>query len=207
MAQKVSSQKTDTPPAPSQEENKGRSWMPHAIAVGIFLLVMVAYFSPVIFGGKEIFQEDIMRAQGTSKEISDYRAQYHEEPYWTNALFCGMPAYQISTYYFASKLEYLQKLFSAFLPHPVRYIFLCFLGFYFLMQVLRVDPWLSVAGALAFGLSSYFFICIDTGHNSKMAAIAYMAPVLAGMILTYRGKLLAGGGGTALFPSLGIFFH
>ena len=179
--------------------------MPHAIAVGIFLLVMVAYFSPVIFGGKEIFQEDIMRAQGTSKEISDYRAQYHEEPYWTNALFCGMPAYQISTYYFASKLEYLQKLFSAFLPHPVRYIFLCFLGFYFLMQVLRVDPWLSVAGALAFGLSSYFFICIDTGHNSKMAAIAYMAPVLAGMILTYRGKLLAGGAVTALFLSMEIF--
>jgi len=182
-----------------------KSLAPHFIAAGIFLLITAAYFSPIIFGNKEIFQEDIMRARGVSKALSDFREQNGEEAYWADALFSGMPAYQISTYYVAHKLEYLQKAFSLFLPHPIRYIFLCCLGFYFLLQVLRVDPWLSIAGALGFGLSSYFFICIDTGHNSKMGAIAYMAPVLAGIILTYRGKLLAGGAITALFLTMEIF--
>lgn len=181
------------------------NWLPHVIAIGIFLLITVAYFSPVIFGGKQLFQSDIMQARGVSKEIADFRTTYHEEPYWTNAVFAGMPAYQISTYYLAGKLEYVQKLFSLFLPHPVRYIFICFIGFYFLLQVLKIDPWLSVAGALAFGLSSYFFILIDTGHNSKIAALSYMAPVLAGMILTYRGQLFMGGAITALFLSMEIF--
>ena len=182
-----------------------KNFAPHLIAIGIFLLVTVAYFSPVILGDKELFQSDIMQAKGVSKEIVDFRAKYHEEPYWTNSVFGGMPAYQISTYYLASKLENLQKVFSVFLPHPVRYIFLCFVGFYFLLQVLKIDPWLSVAGALAFGLSSYFFICIDTGHNSKMAAMAYMAPVLAGLILIYRGKFFTGGAVTAFCLTMEIF--
>ncbi len=181
------------------------TWIPHAIAVGIFFLVTVAYFSPMIFGGKELNQSDIMQAKGVSKEIADFREKYHAEPYWTNSVFAGMPAYQVSAIYFAAKLEYIQKVFALFLPHPIRYIFLSFLGFYFLLQVLKIDPWLSIAGALAFGLSSYFFICIDTGHNSKVAAMAYMAPVLAGLIMTYRGKLFTGGAVTAFFFAMQVY--
>ncbi|TAL62890.1 MAG: hypothetical protein EPN85_01535 [Bacteroidetes bacterium] len=182
-----------------------KSLTPHLIAAGIFLVITVAYFSPVIFGGKKIVQSDIMQATGMSKEIADFRKSYNEEPYWSNAAFAGMPAYQISAIYVAYKLENLQKIFSLMLPHPVRYIFICFIGFYFLLQVLKIDPWLSVVGALAFGLSSWFFIFIDTGHNSKMAAISYMAPVLAGIIMLYRGKLLPGLAATALFLSMQIF--
>ena len=96
----------------SENIHSGKKFTPHLIAIGIFLLVTVAYFSPVIFGNKELIQSDIMQANGVSKEIADFRAQYHEEPYWTNAVFAGMPSYQISTYYFASKLENLQKVFS-----------------------------------------------------------------------------------------------
>jgi len=217
MSQKHSAHKSNTPIAPSLKgesqpsplqgrDGEGRSrWLPHFIAIGIFLLVTLAYFSPMIFGGKELFQSDIIQYKGVSKEIADFRATYHEEPYWTNSVFCGMPAYQISTYYLASKLEYANKIFSVFFPHPIRYIFICFIGFYFLLQVLKVDPWLSIAGALAFGLSSYFFILIDTGHNSKIAALSYMAPVMAGMILTYREKIFIGGAITALFLSMEIF--
>ncbi len=182
-----------------------KPWLGHLIAISTFLIINLIYFSPVIFHNKGIYQEDIMRARGTSKSISDFRAKYHEEPLWADALFCGMPAYLISTYYVASNLEYLNKVFSVFIPHPVRYIFLCCLGFYFLLQVLRVNSWLSIMGGLAFGLSSYFFICVDVGHNSKMAAIAYMAPVLAGIILTYRGKMWMGAAVTALFLSMEIF--
>src|SRR3989304_4311863 len=127
MAQKHPAQKHSTNPEPVQEaptsitpQSATRKWLPHAIAVVIFFLVTVSYFSPMIFGNKEIFQEDIMRARGISKAIADFRTQYHEEPLWADALFCGMPAYQISTYYLANNLEYVQKLFSLFLPHPIR---------------------------------------------------------------------------------------
>ena len=213
MSQKVSSH--PSPPLPKGESEKdsislpsgGKGWVTHLIAIGLFLVVTVAYFSPVMFGGKQIFQEDIMRAQGTSKEISDFRAQYHEEPYWTNSLFCGMPAYQISARYLSNKLFYIDRFFSLYLPHPVGMVFFAFLGFYFLLQVLRVDPWLSVMGAFGFGLSSYFFIFIDTGHNTKMAAITYFAPLLAGIILTYRGKILLGAALTALFLSMEIYVN
>ncbi len=202
MSQKTSVSASS--PSPSGKVGMGL-WLPHLIAIGLFLLVTAAYFSPVIFGGKQIFQEDIMRFKGVSKEISDYREKTGEEALWTNSLFSGMPAYQISVKYLSGKLEYVTKFFSLFLPHPARYIFLCFIGFYFLLQVLRIDPWLSVMGAFAFGLSSYFFVVIDAGHNTKMAAIAYMAPVLAGIILTYRGKLLVGGALTALFLTLELY--
>lgn len=182
-----------------------KSLTPHLIAAGIFLLITVAYFSPVIMGGKTLVQSDILQAKGVSKELADFRKAYNEEAYWTNAVFAGMPAYQISTYYLASKLENVQKVFTLYLPHPVRYIFLCFLGFYLLLQVLKIDTWLSVAGALAFGLSSYFFICIDVGHNSKMAAMSYMPFVLAGIIMLYRGKILPGLALTAFFLAMEIF--
>jgi len=177
---------------------------PHLIAIGVFFSITAAYFSPVIFGGKELAQSDIMQYKGVSKETVDFRSMYHEEPYWTNAVFAGMPAYQISAYYFSHKLEYIQKILTLYLPHPIRYIFLCFIGFYFLLQVLKIDPWLSVVGALAFGLSSYFFICIDVGHNSKVAAISYMAPVVAGVLLIYRSKILTGLAVTAFFLTLEV---
>ncbi|MBI4931777.1 MAG: YfhO family protein [Bacteroidetes bacterium] len=206
MAQKNPHQVQETV---STTNNKPQTnlWLPHIIAVVVFISITAAYFSPMIFGGKELFQEDIMRFKGMSKEITDFREKYHEEPYWTGSMFCGMPAYQISATYLAGKLEYLNKFFSLFFPHPIRYIFLCFIGFYFLLQVLKVDPWLSVIGAIAFGLSSYFFIALDAGHNSKMAAIAYMAPALAGIMLTYRGKMLLGGAITALFLTMEIFVN
>lgn len=183
-----------------------KSLTPHLIAIGIFFLITVAYFSPAILGGKVLVQSDIMQYKGASKEIVDFRDQFQEEPYWTNAVFSGMPAFQISAYYFVTKkLEYLNKLFTAFFPHPIRYIFLCFLGFYFLLQVLKIDPWVSIIGGLSFGLASYFFICIDVGHNSKMAAMSYMAPALAGIIMIYRGKILPGLSVAALFIAMEIF--
>ncbi len=188
-----------------QENKSFKSFAPHLVAAGIFLLITVAYFSPMIFGGKSLVQSDIMQAKGMSKELVDFRNQNHEEPYWTNTPFAGMPTYQISSNYFASKLAAIQKVFSFFLPHPIQYLFICFLGFYFLLQVLKVDSWLSIAGALAFGLASYIFIIIDTGHNSKIAAMSYMAPVLASCILIYRGRLLPSLAIAAFFLSMEVF--
>ncbi|MFH1005296.1 MAG: YfhO family protein [Bacteroidota bacterium] len=194
---------------PSKEifsiSSKSKKWIPHLIAILIFFAVTLSYFHPIVFGNKEILQEDIMRFRSVSKEIVDYREKTGEETLWTNSMFCGMPAYQISVQYISNNLKYLNAVFSFGIPVPVRMVFFYFLGFYILMLVLKIDPWIGIICSLAFGLSSYFFIIIEAGHNSKSMAIAYMAPALAGFILTFRGKILAGGAMTAFFLTMEIY--
>lgn len=176
--------------------------IPHAIAVLGFIIVTLIYFSPLL-EGKKLKQADVSNFKGMSKEIFDYReAHPGEEPLWTNSMFGGMPAYQISVLYPSNLIKNLTKVFSVGIPHPASILFLCFIGFYFLLITLEVDFLLAAIGALAFGLSSYFLIIIEAGHNPKGYAIAYMAPVIAGILLTYRGKLLLGAAITAFMLSL-----
>lgn len=174
---------------------------PYLAAIVIFVAIIMVYFNPLL-EGKRIKQHDISQWKGMSKEIVDYRAKTGEEPLWTNSMFGGMPAYQISVEYKANLVKYIDNTLKLGLPHPAGLTFLYFIGFFILLLVLGIDPWLSIAGAIAFAFSSYFFIIFEAGHNSKAHAIAYIAPVLAGIILTYRGKYLLGGLLTALFLSL-----
>lgn len=174
---------------------------PFVAAFVIFLLVVFMFFQP-LFEGKKLNQGDIMHFQGMSKEIADHRDKYGEEPLWTNSMFGGMPAYQISTYYPSNLMKKVDQVFRLGLPVPADYVFLYFVGFFFLLIVLGFNPWLAIVGALAYGLSSYYLIILEAGHNSKAHAIAYMAPVLAGVLLTYKGKYLAGGIITAFFAAL-----
>jgi hypothetical protein len=177
--------------------------LPYVAAIVIFLVITIVYFSPLL-EGKQLLQSDIMHHKGAAKEIMDFRAQTGTEPLWTNSMFGGMPAYQISTVYKGNQLGMLDKIMTLGLPHPANIVFLYFLGFFILLLVMKVDPWLAIAGAIGFALSSYFVIIIDAGHNSKAFAIGYMAPVLAGIILTLRKKYLWGGILTAIFLSLEI---
>lgn len=180
-----------------------KKFLPYIAAIVIFLVITLIYFSPLL-EGKRIQQSDIMQFKGMSKEIADFREKTGTEPLWTNSMFGGMPAYQISVLYKGNILGYLDTILSLGLPHPANIVFLYFLGFFILLLVLKIDPWLAIAGAIAFAFSSYFFIILDVGHNSKAHAIAYMAPVLAGIILTLRRKYLLGGILTAIFLSLEI---
>jgi len=177
--------------------------LPYVVAIVIFLIITLAYFTPLL-EGKRIVQSDIIQFSGMSKEIVDFRTKTGQEPLWTNSMFGGMPAYQISTKYTSNLIGYLDTIFTIGLPHPANLVFLYFLGFFILLLVMRVNPWLAITGAIGFALSSYFFIIIDAGHNSKAHAIGYMAPVIAGIILTMRGKYLWGGIITAIFLSLEI---
>ncbi len=174
---------------------------PYIIGILIFIALSVIYFNPII-EGKSLKQGDITNFKGMSKEIVDFRNKTGQEPLWTNSMFGGMPAYQISVKYKSNLVRYIDKIFQLGLPHPANLVFLYFLGFFILLLVLKVDPWLSVLGAIAFAFSSYFFIIIQAGHNSKAHAIAYMAPVLAGIIISFRGKHILGAILSALFLSL-----
>jgi len=175
--------------------------IPYVSAIAIFVVITLAYFSPLL-EGKKLKQSDITQFKGMSKEISDFRDKTGEEALWTNSMFGGMPAYQISVQYKGNVLRYVDRVMQLYLPQPAGMVFLYMIGFFILLLVLKVDKWLAIAGAIAFAFSSYLFIIFEAGHNSKAHAIGYMAPVLAGIILTYRGKYVAGSILTAIALSL-----
>ncbi|MDT8309472.1 MAG: hypothetical protein RQ866_08060, partial [Bacteroidales bacterium] len=180
-----------------------RSLLPYVVAILVFYAICIAFFNPLL-EGKRLKQSDIVSHKGMAKDINDHREQYEEEPYWTDGMFSGMPSYLISVYYKSNIIKELNKVFKGFLPNPAGMVFLYLLGFYILLLSLRVDKWLSIVGAIAFAFSSYFFIILEPGHNTKALAIGYMAPLFAGIILTYRGKYCLGAGMTALFLTLQI---
>ncbi len=176
---------------------------PYLVAIFVFIGITLVYFSPLL-EGKKLKQHDIAMFKGMSKEIADFRESTGQEALWTNSMFGGMPAWQISVKYTGNLMGYVDRMITLGLPYPANFVFLYFMGFFILLLVLKVDPWLSIAGAIAFALSSYFFIILGAGHTSKAHAIGYMAPVLAGIILTFRGKYWQGALLTAVALALEI---
>lgn len=164
--------------------------IPYLTALIAFMAVSLLYFSPVL-EGKKILQSDIVQFTGMSKEIQDYREKYGEEPYWTDAAFGGMPAYQVSTLF---SNDYIKKLDNIirFLPHPAGYLFLYFISFFVLMMVLKIDWRLAILGALGFGFSTYYIVILGVGHNAKAHAIGYFPLVLAGVLLVFQKRYVAG---------------
>ncbi len=167
-----------------------KKFLPFLIAISIFIIASLAYFSPIL-EGKALFQSDIAQFRGMSKEVQDFRTKTGEEPYWTNRAFGGMPTYQLSTYY---PHDYIKKLDSwlRFLPRPADYLFLYFLGFFILLITLKVNWKTAIIGALGFGFSTYLIIILGVGHNAKAHAIGYMPIVLAGLILMFDKRYTLG---------------
>ncbi|MEN8224435.1 MAG: YfhO family protein [Bacteroidota bacterium] len=180
-----------------------KKYIPYLVALLAFVLISLIYFSPAL-EGKKLKQGDIDRYKGMSKEITDFRKSTDEQTLWTNSMFSGMPAYFISVQFEGNLFKKVNKVLQLGLPHPANQVFVYFLGFFILLLVMRVKPWIAAMGAFAFAFSSYFFIIIEAGHNSKAAAVAYMAPVVAGVILAFRGKYIAGALLTAFFLALEI---
>lgn len=178
-----------------------KSLLPIITGIVIFIVLTFGYFTPLT-KGKVIVQSDMVQNKGMSKEIYDFKDKYHEEPLWTNSMFGGMPAFQIAISYPSNLLTPIRNAFMLGFPTPANMVFSYMLGFFILLLVLRVDKWLSIVGAIGFGFSAFFFLIIDAGHNTQALAIAYMAPVFAGVILVSRGKYLLGGALTALFFGL-----
>lgn len=175
--------------------------VPHVFALAAFLLITFVYFQP-LFEGKKVYQGDIVNYKGMSQELMEYRAETGKEALWTNRMFGGMPAYQISHHTPSNLTRYADKIVSFNFPREASFVLIAFIGFYILLLSMGLAPPMAIAGALGFGLTSYLFIIIEAGHNTKAHAMAYMAPVLAGIIMAYRGKLLRGAAITALFLAL-----
>jgi hypothetical protein len=173
----------------------------HIAIIGFFVLICFVYFSPVL-QGKAPSQSDVLQAKAMQKEIMEYKEKDGKGPLWTNQMFGGMPSYQIWAKYGYSAATYgIQVVVNTF-PSPVGVVLLLLTGAYFLFIVLRVNPWLAAAGAIAFAFTTYNFVLIATGHNNKVLAIGFFAPIIASFILTLRGKYWLGGSLTALFLAL-----
>lgn len=177
--------------------------IPHFIAISIFLILSCIYFSP-IFSDYTLKQGDIQQFRGMEKEIADYRLTNDSEPLWTNSMFGGMPAYQISVKHPNNYIGYVDQFLKLGLPKPIGLLFMAMLGFYIFALCLRINPWLGILGALAFGFSTINILYIGAGHITKVNAIAFMAPALGGLILAFRGKWLIGSAVFALFFALNL---
>jgi len=185
-------------------KNKIKKWLPYPIAIVVFVLITLIYVNPVL-EGERLLQPDIVNFEGMSKEISDFREETGEEPLWTNAMFGGMPAFQISVIYASNISRYIHDVMTLWLPRPADMMFLYFAGFFIFLLLMRLNPWVALAGAIAFAFASYNFIILEAGHNSKAVAMGYMAPVLGSIIYTFRGNYLAGGLLFTLFMSLQLY--
>lgn len=180
-----------------------KSLLPHLAALLAFIGLSLMYMQPLL-EGKELMQSDIIQFKGMSKEIVDFREKTGEEPLWTGSMFSGMPAYQIAVLYPNNWSKELLHWFNIGLPRPANYLFLLMAGAYFLFVVLGVGWRYALVGAFGVAFASYSVIIIEAGHNSKVHAMAFMAPVLGSILLAYRGKYLLGAALTALFLSLQI---
>lgn len=169
-----------------------KNMLPVVVAVALFVGLTFAYFSPLL-KNKEIVMSDMVNNKGMAKEINDYRDQFHEEPLWTNSMFGGMPAYQISIRYPNNLMYPVRSITSLGLQSPALMLFNCMLGFFILLLVLRVNPWLSIVGSIAYAFSAYGIILIAAGHITAILAMGYFAPAFAGVILICRANYLGGG--------------
>ena len=184
-------------------KNNPSSLTYHIIALGIFLIISLAYFNPMLEGKKMATPGDTRQFQGMSSEKSAYEDQSDEAILWTNSMFGGMPTYLIGAPQPPVILKTLNRIFLlGGKLRPLSFVLLYLIGFYITLIAFKVRPQLAIIGAIAFAFSSYFFIIITAGHASKAIAIGYMPPVIGGVYLAFRGKILLGSVITGLFLAL-----
>lgn len=159
--------------------------IPHAVAFVLFYGIIAVYFSPY-FDGYTLPQGDVKHWQGMAKEVKDHRYSEGNDPKWTNSMFGGMPAYQISNEDTSNKLNWVNKIFQVNLKGGMWNLLVAFCGFYILLILIGVNPWLSMVGGIAFGLSTYNIIILVAGHNTKLGAIGWMPAVLGAVLFVYR---------------------
>ncbi len=178
--------------------------LPHAVAVIVFFVLTVVIYSPAFFDGQKLSQHDVLQAFGAHQQLKEYKAETGEEALWMNTMFSGMPAYLNGVQYSGDLLKYAYAAINLGLRHPVSLTFLSFVSFYIMLLAFGVRSWLAMAGAILFGLNGFNIISISAGHNAKIAAVALMPLVLAGIKLAFTDKRWLGVGLTALALGLQI---
>ncbi len=172
--------------------------LPHLLVIVGFMVLSVAYVSPVL-KGKTLKQSDVVQGAGSSHEAMEYMKSTGEWTGWTNALFGGMPTFMVQGGYAKGILVYISQFTNSFLWTYGGMIFFYLLGVYLLLMALECGIWASVLGAVAYAFFSYNIIIIEVGHNSKAIALGFVPMMLAGLVYVFKKRIWLG---AALF-SLG----
>ena len=179
--------------------------MPDVVAVVLFALISFAYFFPADIEGKILYRHDSAASKGLGREMAEYKAQTGEVTRWMNSVFSGMPTYQSAPEYTSTKgVQGALSVYHLFLPENVWYVFAYLLGFYILLRAFDFRQSLAVLGSIIWAFSTYFLIIIAAGHIWKVMALAYLPPMIAGVVLSYRGKYLWGFIVTAIFSAFEV---
>ena len=179
--------------------------LPDLLAVVVFAIISFAYFFPADFEGRILYQHDTSAGRGAGQEALEYYQKTGERTRWSNSTFGGMPTYQTAPSYDSTDmLSQAVKAYHLWLPDNVWYVFVYLLGFYILLRAFNFRQALAVLGAIIWAFSSYFFIIIAAGHIWKVWALAYLPPMIAGIVLAYRGKYFWGLVVTAIFTAFEV---
>ncbi len=182
-----------------------KQWLPDVLVVVLFVAISFVYFFPADIEGRILYRHDASAGRGAGQEALEYNQRTGETTRWTNALFGGMPTYQTAPSYDSNViLSQGINAYHLWLPENVWYVFVYLLGFYILLRAFDFRWYLAMLGSVIWAFSSYFFIIIAAGHIWKVMALAYLPPMIAGIVLAYRGKYLAGLLLTAVFSAFEI---
>ncbi len=192
----------------NNKDKIGKNFALNTLIIGLFALISLAFFSPAIWQGRELFQQDVAGASGTAQDVRNYEKATGEHSYWTNSLFGGMPMYQISPSYPSLKVlklaqdSYTLKFPLNLMPSYSWLLFAMLVGFFIFMLSLGVSRWGAFLGAVFWAFSSYFIILIDAGHIWKLMVLAFIPPTIGGIMYSYKGQYLKGGIITTFFAAL-----
>ncbi len=187
-----------------------KKFWPYLLCVALFALIASVYMSPTL-KGEVLITHDNLSWRGSYHEVEQYHEETGNASWWTGSMFSGMPNYQIGGGLCSSRL----------LSHPINWlthygsnnsnaiimVFFYALGFFALLLAFGINKWQAAVGAIAISFSSYFFIIIGAGHNSKVATLALFAFVVAGFYLIYHGRKILGSCLTMFFVSVGFAPH
>ena len=182
-----------------------KKFLPDVVVVLVFAIISFAYFLVPVTQGKILFQHDASAGVGSAQELTEYQNRTGETTRWTNSIFGGMPTYQMSpSYQSTDGLSQVMDAYHLWLPDNVWFLFAYLLGFYILLRAFDFRQTLAALGSIMWAFSSYFLIIIAAGHLWKVMALAYLPPMIAGIVLAYRGRYLSGFIVTALFTAFEI---
>ncbi len=184
---------------------KLKKCLPDIFVVALFTVISLAYFLVPVMQGKILYRHDSSAGRGMGHEITQYVERTGEVSRWTNSLFGGMPTYQIAPSYDSKKvMEVAVDAYHLWLPENVWFLFVYLIGFYIMLRAFDFRRSLAALGSILWAFSSYFLIIIAAGHLWKVFALAYLPPMIGGIVLAYRGKYMKGLLATAIFTAFEI---
>jgi hypothetical protein len=177
--------------------NIGR-FVPPKFQLGAFLILLLVVFiiflSPLYFGGKTFMSGDIITIRSMQSFLGEEREGY---TLWNPYVFCGMPAYTLSTGYKWFNLIWVgvdsvkQILMLPFTDQYVQWSFyliaLAYSMFFFFYQRTK-DKLTSLFVGLAAGLSTGLVVFLSIGHVTKLTSLAFY-PLIFLMLFNFQTKI------------------